>query len=80
MNFDVIFFQEFQVGDKVSVGIPKNDRTVTDVCRLPAEVTEVCGEKNKCYRIASAFGTIKSKFRGGDLQSYVGSVKPDNKK
>ncbi|KAL5470746.1 hypothetical protein EMCRGX_G028759 [Ephydatia muelleri] len=66
--------QVFSVGDKVTIGIPKMDRTKTDMPRLPCEITEVFGDKVKTYTLGTIFGTIKGKFRGGDLQSYDGSV------
>ena len=64
----------FSVGGKVTIGIPKMDRAKTDMPRLPCEITEVFGDKVKTYRLATMFGTIKGNFRGGDLQSYDGSV------
>eukprot|EP00731_Ephydatia_muelleri_P009747 Em0005g333a len=66
--------QVFSVGDKVTIGIPKMDRAKTDIPRLPCEITEVFGDKVKTYRLGTMFGTIKGNFRGGDLQSYDGSV------
>ena len=60
--------------DKVTIGIPKMDRAKTDMPRLPCEITEVFGDKVKTYRLGTMFGTIKGNFRGGDLQSYDGSV------
>ena len=66
--------QVFSVGDKVTIGIPKMDRTKTDMPRLPCEITEVFGDKVKTYILGTMFGTIKGKFRGGDLPNYDGSV------
>ena len=68
--------QVFSVGDKVTIGIPKMDRAKADICmpRLPCEITEVFGDKVKTYMLGTMFETIKGKFRGGDLQSYDGSV------
>ena len=42
--------------------------------RLPCEITEVFGDKVKTYMLGTMFGTIKGKFRGGDLQNDEGSV------
>ena len=50
------------------------DRAKTDMPRLPCEITDVFGDKVKTYRLGTMFGTIKGNFRGGDLQSYDGSV------
>ena len=49
-------------------------RAKTDMPILPCEITEVFGDKVKTYRLGTMFGTIKGNFRGGDLQSYDGSV------
>eukprot|EP00731_Ephydatia_muelleri_P004200 Em0002g376a len=43
--------QVFSVGDKVTIGIPKMDRTKTDMPRLPCEITEVFGDKVKTYTL-----------------------------
>ena len=66
--------QVFSVGDKVTIGIPKMDRAKIDMPRLPCEKVEVFGDKVKTYMLGTMFGTIKEKFRGGDLQSYDGNV------
>ena len=66
--------QVFSVGDKVTIGIPKMDRAKTDMPRLPCEITKLFGDKVKTSMLGTMFGTIKGKFRGGDLQSYDGSV------
>ena len=50
--------QVFSVGDKVTIGIPKMDRTKTDMPRLPCEITEVFGDKVKTYTLGTMFGTI----------------------
>ena len=39
----------FSVGDKVTIGIPKMDRTKTHMPRLPCDITEVFGDKVKTY-------------------------------
>ena len=54
--------------------LSKIDRAKTDMPRLLCEITEVFGDKEKTYMLGTMFGTIKGKFRGGDLQSYDGSV------
>ena len=64
----------FSVGDKVTIGIPKMDQAKTDMPKLPCEITEVFGDKVKTYMHGTMFGTIKGKFRGGDLPSYDGSA------
>ena len=66
--------QVFSVGDKVTIGIPKMDRAKTEMPRLPCEITKLFGDKVKTSMLGTMFGTIKGKFRGGNLQSYDGSV------
>ncbi|KAL5500249.1 hypothetical protein EMCRGX_G011774 [Ephydatia muelleri] len=66
--------QVFSVGDKVTIGIPKMDRVKTEMPRLPCEITKLFGDKVKTSMLGTMFGTIKGKFRGGNLQSYDGSV------
>ena len=61
--------QTFHIGDKVTVSIPKLDRSITDVPRLPCFIAHVYGDKVKTYCLTTAYGTLKQKFRGGDLQS-----------
>lgn len=59
--------QEFSVGDRVSVAVPKLDRTATDLPRIPAEIIAIHGPKVKSHSLTTAFGTISTKFTGGDL-------------
>jgi hypothetical protein len=70
--------QTFHIGDKVTVSIPKLDRSKTDVPRLPCVIAHVYGDKVKTYCLTTAYGTLKPKFRGGDLQSYDGQIDAGN--
>ena len=63
----------FHVGDTVTVGIPKLDRTSTDQQRLPCQVIGSAGEKDVHYTLATEFGVLKSKYRGGDLMPFNGT-------
>ena len=65
---------EFNVGDRVSLGIPKLDRTSTDLPRLPCVVIAVHGEKVLSYSLATEFGRLEQRFRAGDLMTYTGTV------
>ena len=68
----------FHIGDKVTVSIPKLDRSKTDVSRLPCFIAHVYGDKVKTYCLTTAYGTLKGKFHGGDLQSYDGQIDAGN--
>ena len=65
LNF---YFQEFTVGDRVSVIVPKNERPATDVSRMPGEVIDIRG--------CGLYGTLAAHNRGGDIQ-YHGTLQVD---
>ena len=48
------------IGDKVTVSIPKLDRSKTDVPRLPCVIAHVYVDKAYC--ITTACGTLKGLF------------------
>jgi len=64
--------QEFNIGDTVSIGIPKIDRTSTDLPRLPCVVVKIHGEKVLSYFLE--YGQLASKFHAGDLTQFTGTV------
>ena len=68
----------FHIGDTVTVGIPKNDRAAIDFNRLPAVISEVHGEIDLRYTLDTPYGTLRNKYRCGDLQEYTGTVTVDN--
>lgn len=70
--------QEFSVGDRVSVAVPKLDRSSTDMSRIPCVINKVHGKKVKSYSIGTEYGTLNTKFTGGDLQEYSGAVEGNN--
>ena len=41
----------FQIGDTVSIRIPRIDRTCTDMPRIPCVIVEVYGKVQKSYRL-----------------------------
>ena len=43
--------KSFGVGDKVSVRIPRIDRTCSDLLRLPCHIVEVLGGVQGVYRL-----------------------------
>ena len=65
---------EFNVGDRVSLGIPKLDRTSTDLPWLHCVVIDVHGEKVLSYSLATEFGHLEQCFRAGNLMPYIGTV------
>ena len=67
----------FNIGDTVSVAIPKLDRASIDLKRVPAIVTHVHGTKRPNYSLATQFGRLKSKFLAGDLEKFMGVVVPE---
>ena len=69
--------EEFKIGDNVSVNVPKNERTATDLPRVPGKVIKVC-EKAGLYEVGTKFGLLKSKLRAGDLQRYTDNVDCDS--
>ena len=69
-----VIVEEFQIGQPVSLAIPKIDRSATDFKRLPGVVIDVKGDKLKRYIVVTAFGVIKGQWRGGDLQKYTEKV------
>ena len=58
--------QTFNVGDNVSVTILALDRTSTDVCHLPGQVTAVKVNKVQMYEVATEYGLLQTKLRAGD--------------
>jgi len=58
--------QTFDVGVNVSVTIPALDRTSTDVCRLPGQVTAVKGNKVQTYEVATEYRMLQTKLRASD--------------
>ena len=67
--------EEFVINQSVSIAIPLNERTSSDVRRYPAKVIEVCGgDRLKQYIVATRHGSLKNTFRGGYSQRYVGDV------
>ena len=62
----------FEVGDYVSVRIPHEDRTSTDVNRLPCVVVQVIGKSQSLYRLRCRKGTIKTCFRASELEYFEG--------
>ena len=41
----------FQIGDTVSIRIPRIDRTCTDMPRIPCVIVEVHGKVQESYRL-----------------------------
>ena len=66
---------KYNVGDHVTVSIPKLDRASTDYKRMPAIVTQVHGNKQLSYSLATEYGRLKSKYRAGDLEWFSGKIK-----
>ena len=69
-----IMVEVFNVGDPVSIAVPKIDRSATDLPRIPGRVVKVNGSKQPTYTVGTAFGLLKTALRAGDLQHYTGAV------
>ncbi|CAF1046567.1 unnamed protein product [Brachionus calyciflorus] len=65
---------EYEVGDKVSVAIPRIDRGGTDLPNLPG----VIGRKTKdFYEIVTEYGILNNCLRAGDLEMFNGPLNFD---
>ena len=71
--------EQFQVGENVSVNVPKNERVATDLPRIPGVITKVY-EKSDLYEVGTKYGIFKSKIRAGDLQRYTDRIACDSTK
>ncbi|KAL8610765.1 hypothetical protein ACOMHN_016748 [Nucella lapillus] len=69
-----IMVEVFNVGDPVSIDVPKIDRSATDLPRIPGRVVKVNGSKQPTYTVETAFGLLKTALKAGDLQHYTGAV------
>ena len=70
----------FSEGDKVSVRIPKPDRSNTDNRRMPGLITKVRGNKDVKFEIGTRYGILNVLYGAGDLQPYDGTVEVDHTK
>ena len=53
--------EEFVINQSVSIAIPLNERTSSDVRRYPAKVIEVCGgDRLKQYIVATQHSSLKT--------------------
>ena len=66
---------EYNVGDNVSIYIPKRDRHSTDVKRLPEVVTNKGSGKQPSYKLLTEFGILQKRYTAVKLMPYPGSVK-----
>ena len=65
---------DFKEGDTISVLIPPNERSSTDLPRLPGVVIEAKGTSSRLYTIGTAHGILNIGYRTADLQIYSGQV------
>ena len=63
----------FEVGDTVSLRIPRIDRAATDLHRLACIVVQRLGKKNLLYRLRCEFGVLNALYRAGELEEYNGA-------
>ena len=69
--------QTFDVGDAVSVRIPRIDRASTDLHRLPSIVVERRGKKYFSYRLLCKFGVLDSCYPENELEAYGSALQLD---
>lgn len=50
------------MGKRVTLSVPKADRTATDLPRIPCIVSEVHGEKVKSYSLTTSYGVLKGRY------------------
>lgn len=65
---------EFEIGDKVSVAIPRIDRGGSDLPRLPGVIGR---SANDYYEIVTEFGILNDCLRADDLELYNGPLNFD---
>ena len=72
--------QDFKEDDTISILIPSNERSSTDLLRLPGVIIKVKGTSSKTYTIGTAHGILSTDYRTADLQIHSGQVdiKRDN--
>ena len=69
--------QTFNVGDAVSVRIPRIDCASTDLHRLPSVVVERRGKKYFLYRLLCKFGVLESCYPESELEAYGTALQLD---
>ena len=60
------------MGNRVSVAVPKLDRTATDLPQIPCVASQVHGKKVKTYSLGMAYGTLATNHSLS--QDYTGDV------
>ncbi len=66
--------RSFELGDKVSVKIPRIDRGSADFTRLPGIVGKVSCHNQTFYSIITVFGTLNDSYRACELEPYSGII------
>ena len=69
-----VFVKTFQIGDNISVKVPKEDRNKIGVRRIPAVVVKIKHSCPPMYKLACKFGTIEGYFSTSHLMPYPGVV------
>ena len=73
--------QNFKVGDKVALRIPRIDRTTTDVHRLPCIIIQCHGKKHFSYQLQCEFGILNVAYPSSELEAYNGVLRlPESSK
>ncbi|XP_057304757.1 uncharacterized protein LOC130641806 [Hydractinia symbiolongicarpus] len=69
----------YEVGDNVSVRVPKKDCSNTHASRMPCVVISVSGDKERYYQLLTQHGVLHNKYRSGDLEFFRGNFNMDLK-
>ena len=66
--------EEFNVGDRVAVKIPKEDRSGVDVKRIPCVITHKTVSPHSFYTLLCEHGELVNKYLAGSLMPFSGIV------
>ena len=65
---------DFELGQLVTVQIPRIDRGNCDFRRLPAMICAVSGRIDQFFKLLTLFGILSDSYRADDLEPYYGIV------
>lgn len=61
--------QNFKVGDKVALRIPRIDRSTTDLHRRPCMVIQCHGKKCFTYQLQCEYGILSATYPSSELEA-----------
>ena len=66
---------DFQIGENVSLLIPKGDRQHSDLKRLPCTIIDKSSGQIPTYKLLCEHGMLNRRYTASTLMSYPGVVK-----